>query len=243
MTLEERIEKLELENVRLDALNQIQNLVATYAFYHAANMNTECVDLFAKKTPGVAIDIPHVGVFEGENAAERCYKYAHNAQMKTEEDKKGFMMVRPFTTPLIQVAKDGMTAQGAWISPGISTGGNPKVGYGANWAWIKYACDFVNENGTWKIWHLRAYGIFLTDFHKSWVETSIEKQNEDPKAAEERAKMMAERKKNMDPRCVCDRSNDDYAWEYGTDKVYPVDQPTPFKPYDTWDDSMSVIGP
>jgi hypothetical protein len=31
---------------------------------------------------------------------------------------------------------------------------------GGSWLWERYGVDFVNENGSWKIWHLHVY----TDF-------------------------------------------------------------------------------
>jgi hypothetical protein len=46
------------------------------------------------------------------------------------------------TSPVIQVAKDGKTAKAIWFSPGVE---------GNQWAYGKYAIDFVKEDGQWKI--------------------------------------------------------------------------------------------
>lgn len=240
MTVEERLNKLELENDRLRAVVECQNLISTYVYYHAANMNDECVELFAKSMPDTAVDIPHIGVFEGGiDAIRRCYSVAHNMGATCEDDWKGMMMVRPLTTPLIQVAGDCKTAQGVWISPGVSTGGDEEHGYTANWAWLKYGCDFIREEDGWKIWHLRVFGIFMTPFDKSWVESAQEVP--DPEEAEEREKMMEERRKKMPAEALPDRTNDHYDWTYAPDRVYPRDMPTPPVPYETWDDAQSMM--
>lgn len=240
MTLEERIASLEHEQTRLQAVVEIQNLISTYAYYHAANMNDECVPLFALRTPGVAVDIPHIGVYDsGADGIRRCYSVAHNAGIECEEDKAGMLMLRPMTTPVIQVAEDGMTAQGLWLSPGLSTGGDPEHGYTASWAWIKYGCDFVKEDGVWKFWHLRVFGIFMTPFHESWVESSQKVPT--PEEIEMRRKMMEERAAHQPAEAKPDRTNEDYDWTYAVDRVYPGDFPPPPTPYKTWDDSRTMM--
>lgn len=238
--LSARMDHLEHENARLDAVVQIQNIMSLYSYYHASNMHKACAELFARHTPGVAVDIPHIGVYDsGYEGIIRCYEIAHESLTPTEESKKGMMMLRPFTTPVIQVAADGKTAKGLWLSPGLTTGGNPQIGYQASWAWIKYGCDFVLEEDGWKIWHLRVYGIFMTPFEESWV-TSSQKVIP-PEELGKKKKMMAEREKNRPAGAAPDRTNDDYDWTYGTDKIYPTDMPVPPTPYDTWDDSMTFM--
>jgi hypothetical protein len=73
------------------------------------------------------------------------------------------------TTYIIQVAKDRQTAKGIFFSPGHETwkreGGNI-----ASWVWGKYGCDFIKEDGEWKIWHLHWYTAFRSDYYKSWQE-------------------------------------------------------------------------
>ena len=64
------------------------------------------------------------------------------------------MFLHPTTTPYIEVAGDGKTAKGVWISPGIITG---KVGatgtLKAIWAWGSMGVDFVKEDGQWRFCH------------------------------------------------------------------------------------------
>jgi hypothetical protein len=37
----------------------------------------------------------------------------------------------------------------------------------------KYACDFVKEDGEWKIWHLHVCLTFRTPYDKGWVEQPV----------------------------------------------------------------------
>lgn len=83
------------------------------------------------------------GYFTGMNAIADFY-----AQIKQQS---GDMLLHVMDTPLIEIAEDGETAQGMWYSPGCVTDGG-----GAKWVIVKYAIDFIKEDGEWKIWHLFA---------------------------------------------------------------------------------------
>ncbi len=63
------------------------------------------------------------------------------------------------TTPLIEIAGDGQTAQGMWYAPGQLTfnefdESGALTESGCMWMFEKYAMDFVKVDGEWKIWHL-----------------------------------------------------------------------------------------
>jgi hypothetical protein len=175
-SLEERIQHLEelnrsqqKEMERLKAVHEIQNLMGRYSFFHTAGMQEETTQLWARKTPGIRADVPSFGLYEGFEGIKRLYIGAHNY---FEGDRIGQMHMHTLTTPVIEVAGDGKTAKGVWISPGQETGlFDGKLQ--AFWAWLKYGADFVKEDGQWKLWHLRVYGIFFTPYEKSWVEASL----------------------------------------------------------------------
>ena len=72
------------------------------------------------------------------------------------------------TTPVIQIAGDGMTAKGIWMSWGHVT--NPKPdGWKTTWAYEKYGIDFVKEDGEWKIWHLHTFVDYYSPVNGSWT--------------------------------------------------------------------------
>ena len=72
MTLEERLTKLEgeLEKTKLalereKAVTEIANTMARYNYYHSGGRQRECLDQFAMRTPGVAIEIAMWGQYHG----------------------------------------------------------------------------------------------------------------------------------------------------------------------------------
>lgn len=84
-------------------------------------------------------------------------------------DRLGVMNLHTLTSPLIEVAEDGKTAKGVWVSPGIKSH-ETDFNHQAYWSWSRYGVDFIKEDNKWKIWHLLMCGMFRTPFEKSWVE-------------------------------------------------------------------------
>lgn len=206
---------LEQRMARLEAVHEIQNVMGRYSYWHTANMHQECLSLFAMKTPGVRAEMMW-GVYEGPRSLERLYPGFH---AWVDGDAKGVMHMHALTTPVIEVAADLRTAKATWISPGHETmsfsaaSGAPD----AFWAWCKYGCDFVLEDGAWKIWHLHVYGIFLAPYGRSWVDQPEDMIDPPP--------MLDEHRPDRPPTTH---------WQYMPDRVYP-DEPAPPFPYGTFD--------
>jgi hypothetical protein len=191
--LEERIQRLEKNIQHLLDIHKIQNLMGRYEYLHTAGMNVELVDgCFALRTPGVRVELPTWGIYEGPEGVKKAYAgiFDHLYHMHAEEMKKlypgvefkkeraGAMVQHSLTTPVIEVAGDGKTAKGVWISPGHETMAlEGKLT--AHWAWAKYGIDFIKEDGTWKIWHLHVYPIFYTPYEKSWADVEENKEMPD----------------------------------------------------------------
>jgi len=158
-SIEERLQ-------RLEDIHEIQNLMGRSRYLGAPGFrDKELPPDVAQKTPGTTTEVAHWGVYEGPEGLARMGKlleYHHS-------DPRGMMMQHPITTPVIEVAGDGKTAKGVWISPGLET--MPYQGkLRAFWAWVKYGVDFVKEDGEWRIWHNHVYAIMRCPFEKSWVE-------------------------------------------------------------------------
>jgi hypothetical protein len=171
-------------------IHEIQNVMSKHEYYHAVGKHKEEIDdLWAHKTPGASFEAGDVGMTEGIEEVERIYVEGNKLRGKQQleeirklfpqiEDKEenefiGNTVMHTLTTPVIEVAGDGKTAKGVWVSPGHLTamrGGKLQ----AFWFWERYGADFVKEDGQWKIWHLRVYTDFLTPYEKSWVENSLE---------------------------------------------------------------------
>lgn len=80
----------------------------------------------------------------------------------------GSNTVLSMTTPLIEIAYDGMSAKGLWYIVGETTevyAEGPKAG----WYFGRCAVDFVKEDGQWKIWHMLLCTDFETPLGGNWA--------------------------------------------------------------------------
>jgi hypothetical protein len=207
---------------RLQAVRDVQNLMSRYTYYQSAAMQDETLALFAQHTPGTRAEMLW-GVYDGLDSVKKCYKLDH-LQHSDLKKRAGVMQIDTLTTPIIQVAGDGKTAEGVWMSPGLDStvvDGKPS----AKWAWTKYGADFVKEDGVWKIWHLHIYGIFLTDYHKSWADGPQLKYDASYGG------LIGHQMHNDRPPTS--------SWAFSADTVFPDDQPSIPQPYQTFDEKTA----
>jgi hypothetical protein len=198
-------------------LHEIQNLFSRFLYLHLAGLDEETAGQFAQETPGVRAEFPTIGIYDGIESVRRFYV---GAGKHVEGDRLGHLHLHTLTTPVIEVARDGQTAQGVWISPGVETAPNEN-GVRALWHWIKYGVDFVKENDAWKLWHLHIYRIFSTPPGQSWAE---------PTPAP---------KLNLPEEIRPDRPSS-YTWVYSPG-VATEHIPAPPTSYGTWDESRAYV--
>ena len=171
------------------------------------------------------------GVYEGAEAAMKFMVDLHKFAGTMGATQAGRLTMHPLTTPVIEVAKDGKTARGLWISPGIETHyieGKPL----ACSVWESYAADFVKEDGVWKWWHVHLYRAFIVPFDKSWVDIDV---NEFYKTLGRSptvypADLQPDRPTTYHKMFSL---NDTCCWTEGM-------PPAP-EPYETWDESMACV--
>lgn len=221
MTEQEMLSVLEQKLKRLQAAEECRNLMGKYSYYHTSSRNWEYLDLWAKREDDILV-MPF-GTFYGYEGVKQCYVDGHGdrSDPKTLDFLRGGVFMHEMDTEVLEVAEDGQTAKGAWMSPGHETyvdrfpGGDGKPH--AEWCWGKYGVDFIrDEDGSWKIWHMRLYPLFKCEYGHSWVDA--EQPNQDgfpPMEGAHRA-----------PK----------AWVYSADAVYPADEPPVPFPYRTFDD-------
>jgi hypothetical protein len=202
--LDERLTYLELENKRLQKAKdilEIQNVMSMHEYYHGAGKHQEELDaIWAQHAADVAFEEAAVhGRYVGLEAVRgfnveffgRFFKLMLEEarkifpQLKDEPEDElpfGVQILHTLTTPVIEVAEDGETAKGVWLSPGHVT--FPMNGrLQAYWHWDRYAVDFIKEEGKWKIWHLFVGKDFTTPYEKSWVNSVLD--SESPPQLEE----------------------------------------------------------
>ncbi len=211
LTLEQRI-------ARREARDDVQNLMGKYVFYRMGGDVKAAAALFADRDD-VVIQMP-MGIYEGRDAADRCFLVDHGRDAAIP----GALTIHNISTPVIEVSKDGKTAQGVWISPGIATATLPTGKKKGLWAWLRYQCDFIMEEGEWKIWHMYKYPLFTVPTDKAWTD-------DDPMAC-----MREGIPADAPPpphKTFADRMPD-RRYDYSPDSV-PELIPAPPVPYETWE--------
>jgi hypothetical protein len=193
--LEDYVDRLKREcEYSLKAMEhqQIQNVMGLHEYYHAVGRHSEEMDaIWALNTPGIAMEEAFLnGRYVGLDAIRayyvdffRVFFDALGRQavelFPTLKDQSqtsapyGVQILHTLTTPVIEVADDGQTAKGVWLSPGCISA--PQGGrLQAFWHWDRYAIDFAKEDGKWKIWHFWVGKDFSTPYEKSWVDSALD---------------------------------------------------------------------
>ena len=172
----------------------VQNLMSRHEYMHAAGLNLEEIDSFWVSRNGkfakTATFASPAWVMNGIETVRAAY--GQQSRKDAEAARKALAAIDPSvkdtpeffgagaewvmhtsTTPVIEIAGDGNTAQGAWYSPGMGimpTIVNGKVHLQSMMFWEKYGADFVKEDGVWKIWHLQMAYDFVPGLPKEMVE-------------------------------------------------------------------------
>ncbi|KAK4944550.1 hypothetical protein LTR10_015984 [Elasticomyces elasticus] len=216
-SLESRLE-------RLEGYHEIKNVMGCRAYYHSAGRHElEINELWSSKED-VVFEAEDWGAWVTRKAVWRAYVEGNPFPGGTE----GLLIEHHLTTEVLEIAEDGLTAKGVWLSPGHETFPVPGEKLPkAHWSWLKYAVDFRKEDGKWKIWHLHVFTIFRTPYNMDWAEVAY---NRPPYFPEDGLPMESVGK--------VDRGvsfNEPYHPERA-----PKMQPAPPEPYKTWKDTWSA---
>ena len=169
---------------RWEDQRDLKNLMGKVCFTILLKQEDRMVEQFWSRREDICLG-RNYGWYVGREAVRGYYDavYAHTAyytdfmkkafpdrmEKLSEEEQfgAGSMDVRPMSTPVIEIASDGGTAKGIWYSRGTYNDVTPQ-GPLSWWELAVYACDFIREDGVWKIWHMQN----LTDIHvpggRSW---------------------------------------------------------------------------
>jgi len=151
---------------------QIKNVMGRHAYYHAYGLHERELDEIWVRKPEnqatasfgqnwgyqVGMDLIRRNYAEANRLMQKKALQALRAKYPELEDAPenygvGSMLMHALTTPYIEVAGDGKTAQGVWYSPGQVTVTRPDR-VEAVYMYERYGVDFIKEDGEWKIWHL-----------------------------------------------------------------------------------------
>lgn len=168
------MDSLEARVFWLKSNAELQRIMASYSNYLSGGQFTKLVQLFSNEQDDVRAEMPW-GIYEGYDSLQRLYCGLYKQILCGGKGGKllpGVLSVHGVNTPVISVARDGATAKGLWVSPGLVTiqdaeGANGLQSY---WSWQKIGCDFIYENEAWKIWHLHIFPLFTAAYERSWTE-------------------------------------------------------------------------
>ncbi len=107
---------LMLQAERLEAVQACRNLMGRYSYLHSAFRNKEFMELWSKRDD-VSQTMPF-GKFVGYEGVYQSYVGVHGDRNTPEDYEaiRGLMMIHEMSTDVIEVAADGKTARGIWIS-------------------------------------------------------------------------------------------------------------------------------
>lgn len=179
-TLKAEIAELKRTAERAADRGDVENLFNRYMYYHNAFQDERIIPMWVKNgTPGIQAQYTNAGIY---NTWESVIRYHQGRPTPT-----GKLILHYTTTPVIEVAKDGNTAKGVWVMAGCESGlstheeaqkmpdfmFSPQEVQGkkvwAHWVWCKYAVDFLNQDGEWKIWKFRCYELSRAPYEENWI--------------------------------------------------------------------------
>lgn len=166
-------EKLVHNYEKYAALHDCENIIGRLFYYSSTFDAQDILALWADREDAT-LEFPFGG-YRGIEGVKRYYLdvMGDRSDAAQYENLRGVMCVSLLENEIVQVAEDGRTARGVWLSPGIETYGRSVrfeecTGRGF-WTYGKVAADFILEEGQWKLWHLRWYLVFRTEYHNDWV--------------------------------------------------------------------------
>ena len=146
----------------------IKNVMGRHAYHHALGTHRAELDEIWSRRDDISWHNP-AGFWVGRETLYAYYadakakqdeatlklmaKFNPNIEVKPENFQMGALMMHSLTTPLIEIADDGKTAQAMWYSLGQVTNAGPDGTATGVWMHERYAVDFIKEDDGWKIWH------------------------------------------------------------------------------------------
>lgn len=169
---------------------ELKNLMGKICYTFLLKKEKEMTDSFWSRRPDICLGT-NDGYYDGAEAVRGYYDAVHQhtveataflkrafpdrmgALSEEEQFGAGSMDVKPMDTAVIEIAGDGETAKGIWYSRGTYNDLTPQ-GPLSFWSLGVFACDFVREDGQWKVWHM----LHLTDIEvpggRSWGDPAPE---------------------------------------------------------------------
>jgi len=175
MTMEEleaeviRLKEQVAECARAKDYIEIWKLQSTYTQLYHTLRRSEIPNLFAQKTPGVAIELEDGGLYEGLAGIQKVFG---GILSEKRHNTPGFMGLHMTVNPVIEINKAGTSARGVWYSHG-SVSLSREGELTAFWCLGRYDMEYVKEGGHWKFLKLAYRITYMTPYEKGWIKEPI----------------------------------------------------------------------
>lgn len=246
--LKQELEQTKKGVKRQDDYRQIMNVMASHSYGYYGMIQEEEIDEYWSSRDDIIMAHGSVGFFGREGVYGYYVGNTDHAKLDTAAAVKrvynidtpegrapGYRVMNMLNTPFIEIADDGLTAQGVWMLHVVRAHINnnaepvPSICEGR-------ACgEFIKENGAWKLWHYRDFADFEVElnfalpFSPGSPELGFPEQVL-PFTPEERAKIDDNSK-----RLVLEGDEGYEPWNA------TLPEPPMPKPYKKWDDAQSFI--
>ena len=173
---------------RIEARFEIENLINRMWYYQESGEFEKKWDVFANRDD-VSLEIGARGVYVGHDICveeairhECFFQNGHDAALRAEHPeiegmppRTGMLEAGVNATPVIEVAGDGQTAKGVWMT--LMSGAKARINqYGTPkpfWVLWKTTADFVLEDGRWRVWHMAQNPYYIADYLTDWVDSCM----------------------------------------------------------------------
>lgn len=148
---------------RLEDEIEIQHLQSRYIHHLFKQRFDRIVDeCFAKNLPDVSVEFSDSGVYRGLDSVRALYR-----SFEVTKAIPGFFILHMTVNPVIEIAKDGLSARSHWLSPGAAGSDSS-----AAWIWGPFYVDYVKEDGRWRIAHSNLVPVFRNRYETSWAQAA-----------------------------------------------------------------------
>lgn len=171
----------------LCARAEIEELMAQYQQLLTDGALSQIPPLFARQTPDPSIEFGASGQYIGLKKLSTFFE---------KDPTPGRFVIAALASPSIQVADGAQQAHGCWTVIGaeldagdlgaaapaeaearalLTSQVEDGKAYQAEWVWQRWAVDFVQEDGAWRILHLHIYDLLRSPMDSDFVRWATER--------------------------------------------------------------------
>lgn len=196
--MKEKIAVLENESARIDDYRSITNAMMGHIYsYYNHSERKDLEQFWVRSRDDIAYahnDVAYFGqqgvweyYIDGTDRSKANYrrfaKDNYNLDWP-EGTAPGYRVIHILGSPYIEIAKDRKTAQGIWMSFSFMSNMNSEGRANPSYILQRFSGDFLNENGAWKLWHVRDYTDVSMDIDTNVTEPEDAERDENGRPIE-----------------------------------------------------------